>query len=68
MSPENVFLIPGGRDPPGEGVDIPMTAQPVATAHPEIRDVDVPRPAPFGRRTAAVALTVRVTLHLAGRR
>jgi hypothetical protein len=65
MSPENVFPSTGGTDPPGEGVDIPMTAQPVATAHPEFRDVDVPRPAPFGRRTAVVALTVGATLNLA---
>ena len=42
-----------------------MTAQPVATINGSTRDVPVPRPAPFGRRTAVVALTVGATLNLA---
>jgi hypothetical protein len=42
-----------------------MTAQPVATINGSTRDVPVPRPAPFGRRVAVVALTVGATLNLA---
>ncbi len=42
-----------------------MTAQPVATLTDSTRDLPVPRPAPFGRRTAVVALTVGATLNLA---
>ncbi|WP_167761833.1 hypothetical protein [Blastococcus sp. CT_GayMR19] len=42
-----------------------MTSQPVATINGSTRDVPVPRPAPFGRRTAVVALTVGATLNLA---
>lgn len=42
-----------------------MTAEPVATVNGSTRDVPVPRPAPFGRRTAVVALTVGATLNLA---
>ena len=64
MSADTVFPSPGGTDSPGEGVDTPMTAQPVATLNGSTRDVPVPRPAPFGRRTAVVALTVGATLNL----
>ena len=42
-----------------------MTAQPVATINGSTRDVPVPRPAPFGRRAAVVAVTVGATLNLA---
>ena len=65
MSADTVFLGPGGKDLPGEGVDTSMTAEPVATINGSARDVPVPRPAPVGRRTAVVALTVGATLNLA---
>ena len=42
-----------------------MTANPVATINGSNRDVPVPRPAPFGRRVAVVALTVGAALNLA---
>lgn len=42
-----------------------MTAEPVATVNGSTRDLSVPRPAPIGRRTAVVALTVGATLNLA---
>src|SRR5687767_7637596 len=51
--------------PAGRRSEHPMTAHPVATINGSTRDVPVPRPAPFGRRTAVVALTVGATLNLA---
>jgi hypothetical protein len=42
-----------------------MTAEPVATVDGSRRDLSVPRPAPIGRRTAVVALTVGAVLNLA---
>jgi hypothetical protein len=42
-----------------------MTAEPVPLTTTETRTVDVPRPAPLGRRAAVVCLAVGATLNLA---
>lgn len=42
-----------------------MTAEPVVTANGSARHLAAARPAPFGRRTAVVALTVGAVLNLA---